>query len=609
MPGLNLRFTSSAAAPPADAAGPSIDRAAPGAPGTSRATLFRDNHLALGATTYPGYPLETFEDDRVFVCLEGRIAGMDPRQTMDGLRTAGRDAPGDRDAAARAIRRQVENRDGDFVVLHYEKAAHRLIVADPVGGLPLYGRAEDTGLVIARDQGFALSLAASRTPDRLGLAHLLMFGYALGARTLAAGVERLPGARMWNADRDGARFETFDDDVPDLTDKARASFPARRNAAELAELFVDACRERVTTGGRPLVALSGGLDSRAVGAALRRAGVPFDAATFADAGGQYASEIPVARRVAEALGAPWSEFHVPAPRGDRLQGLLRLKYGLNTLAMAFSLDFFGLLHATYGAARTLWSGDGGDKVMPDHRPRLSRAQAADIAGYVIEKNQVWPLEQVARLTGLETREIEADVREVIEAYRETDPAQVYVRFMLRERARRWILEGEDTNRSFYWTAAPFRSRAFVRAAMACPDTQKSGHRLYRLFMQHLDRAAAGIVDVNIGLPLTSPLYVWNRRLRETTRRYPALQRLLRPERGASVLRPAQALQGRLLAQQAESSPAVRAAFSADAIRDVGRSPERFSPHAIECLLTATCAAEQIATGQSALDAYAASVFG
>jgi len=573
-------------------------------------TLFRDRRCGIGSSTYPGYPLESRETDRVFACLEGRVYGANAADALEGLLA---DAEAARDDPLGALPRmlaRIEDWDGDYLVALYTKEDQRLcIVTDPMGRLPLYSGAKDGAIAVARDQRFLLELGNVRAPDRIGIAQLLLFGYPIGRRTLIEGVERLPPGQAWVIGPTGVRTGSVPGQAYNLEDKARATYSLRRNAADLAELFVHSCAVRGGAAGPVLLALSGGLDSRAVGAGLARARVPFKAATFVDSSGLYEKEVGVARAVAAVLGAPWQVFEMPPPQGDRLRRLLDIKVGLNTLAMAFSLDFFEMLKTVHGAEGSFWSGDGGDKVLPDHRPRLAPTQRADIAGYIIEKNHAWPVDHVSRLTGVSARDLVESVRSVVESFPERAAEQKYVRFMWSERAYRWIVEGEDTNRHHYWTVSPFHSRAVVQAAMACPDEQKSGHRLYRLFMRSLSPAAARIIDANIGVPMSSPLYVWQRRARELSRRFPRLQRLLRRAPVASVLAPGEARVRELLLRQTEGSAAVRACFSAEALREVASEPGRSTPYALECLMTATSAVERITEGRTTLDAFAEARFG
>jgi asparagine synthase (glutamine-hydrolysing) len=607
VPGLSIAYTSDTA-PATDA--PAWERAVAAtrcdAPST-QSTLFRDSRCRIGSSVYPGYPLEWRESESAFVCLEGRVDRLEPAAALEDLH---RIAADDSEDIGAQLRAHLSAWGGDFVALIYAKPSQRLwIASDSMGRLPLYVRSTGRTLLASRDQRFLLALDGRPAPDRIGIAQMLLFGFPLGTRTLIAGVERTRPGALLEGDRGGVRLASLGSGSPALEHKGRASFSRERNAADLADLFAEVCRERARAAGQVLLALSGGMDSRAVAAALARASIPFEAATFVDTSGRHDREAEVAAAVAAALGAPWRMLRLPAPLGDRLQRLLHMKMGLNTLGMASSFDFFAMTRTLFRSSQTLWTGDGGDKALPDLRPRLGARRRSDLVPYLIEKNQVWPLHEVARLMGLEERAVMDSVRAVVEAYTEHEPEQRYVRFLLSERGYRWILEGEDTNRHYYWTVTPFEDRAFVEAAMACPDEQKSGYRLYRCFLRNLSPAVTRIADANQGIPMSSPLYVWGRRARELSRYFPGLQRWLRRSGAASVLGPQQAAVRDLLVRQAEHSAVVKEWFAPAELGRVAGEVQRFTPYAVECLLTATCVAEQIVQGRSTLDGMLDATFG
>ena len=607
MPGLSIAYTSDAASA-TDA--PAWERAVAATrcdTPSSQATLFRDSRCRIGSSVYPGYPLEWRESEHAFACLEGRVFRLDPVAALEELHRIAAD--GQEDIGVR-LRAHLSAWDGDFVALIYAKPGQRLWVAtDSMGRLPLYVRTTGRELLASRDQRFLLELAERRAPDRIGIAQMLLFGFPLGTRTLIAGVERTRPGALLEGDHRGVRLASLDRGPILLDHKGRASYSRERNAADLADLVAEVCRARARAAGPVLLALSGGLDSRTVGAALARASIPFEAATFVDTSGLHDREAKVACALAAALGAPWRMLRLPAPLGDRLQRLLHMKMGLNTLGMASSLDFFAMARTLYRSGQALWTGDGGDKVLPDLRPRLGAGTRSDLVPYLIQANQVWSLHEVARIVGLEERAVMDSVRAVVEAYAEHEPAQRYVRFMISERGYRWIMEGEDTNRHYYWTVTPFDDRAFVEMAMACPDEQKSGYRLYHSFLRKLNPAVTRIPDSKQGLPMSSPLYVWDRRIRELSRHFPGLVHWLRRGRAASVLGPRQTAVRDLLMRQAEHSAVVKEWFSPAELRHVASAVQGFTPYAVECLLTATCVAEEIVQGEGMLDGFLDVTFG
>ena len=544
------------------------------------------------------------EDERAFVCFEGRAYGTPaPADRLFALAAA---VGGEPHAAAAALRDGIREWEGEFVALVYLKRVPRLLVlGDPMGRLPLYAVERPGGLTLSRDQRFLVEIEDGVEADRLGIAQLLLFGFPIGHRTLARGVDRLRAGSTLCADREGVRLVAGSWEPEQLESKSEAA-SAQRLTAELVDRFVHACRIRAAACDPPLVSLSGGLDSRAVAAGLARAGCPFECYTFVDAAGVHGREVAAAQAIALALGAPWRQVDAPAPTGRSLQRVLEMKLGLNSLAMGYSVAVFETLREVFGAGVSFWSGDGGDKMMPDHRPGLGRG---DVVRYLVEHRPVWPTAMITRLTGVTERQLRDSVAEVVGGYPERSGDLRFVRFGLAERGARWVYEGEDSNRHYFWTVAPFFDRGFARAALAVPDGQKSGHQLYCSFMRALNPAMVAIPDANLGLRMDAAGYVWSRRLREAGRRFPRLRRWLGQGVAGSVLQPAPALTGAVLRRLLERSQAVRSCFSPAALASVAEAPQRWGHGALDGLLTAVSAVERIAGEQPTLEGFAAERFG
>ena len=298
------------------------------------------------------------------------------------------------------------------------------------------------------------------------------------------------------------------------------------NAHNLVRLFRQACRQRTGGAGGNVVPLSGGLDSRAAAAGLRREEIPFTAATFLNSQETNGADVRVASRVAEALGVEWQLFHLRPPQGNDIVQLIELKSGANNLRMSFILPFFHQLLEEFGSGITYFTGDGGGDALGVSCPyrRVGTPQA--LLDYIIERYQIWPLDQVAALTQLAGQDIKAELAKHLASYPETDPDRKYKHFFCLEVATKMYHEGEDRNRHFFWSVTPFYSYEFFHYALNCPDRDKQGYRLYRQFLAQLHPAVGGI-DAHWQAPLSSlkfsPLY----QAKNLTRRRPNLIRRLR----------------------------------------------------------------------------------
>src|SRR5262249_10305804 len=152
---------------------------------------------------------------------------------------------------------------------------------------------------------------------------------------------------------------------------------------------------------------------------------------------------------------PWELFRLPPPTGAEVGRLLDLKAGANYLGMSYVLPFLDAVRARRGSYLVFFTGDQGDKILGDVTPVTSLRADDALVEYILRKESVLPPEPVAHMTGMTTRALADRIRRRIESYPERTPAQRYVHFLFAERAVRWLFEGEDRNRCYFWHATPF----------------------------------------------------------------------------------------------------------------------------------------------------------
>jgi len=128
--------------------------------------------------------------------------------------------------------------------------------------------------------------------DPAGVSDLLAFGYLAGRRTLVRGIRRA--------------FEPWELAPPD---PHPAALEVDARADRLWSLLVAAVADACAGATAPRAALSGGLDSRAIAAAL--AEVAPEGGSLGSFGDADCADLPVARSVATALGVPHEVTHLP----------------------------------------------------------------------------------------------------------------------------------------------------------------------------------------------------------------------------------------------------------------------------------------------------------
>jgi asparagine synthase (glutamine-hydrolysing) len=316
--------------------------------------------------------------------------------------------------------------------------------------------------------------------------------------------------------------------------KQPAKGTVQTNAGALVDVLSRACVHRANanseTGvkGRNILALSGGLDSRTVAACLNRGRIPFTGVTRLDHLKRSNSDSEIAEQLANVLKMDWRLFRVRPPRGEDLLRLLRMKNGLNYLGMAFILSFLDAIRKEYGAGLTYFTGDGGDKVLRDLRPCWRMKNPDALMGYIFSRNQMLDVGKVAALTRTCVEEIVGEVRNYVMGFPENDLNQKYVHFLLSERVFKYLFEGEDRNRCFFWSVTPFYSMPFFRYAIACPDEQKERFALHRAMLLALSAAACSVTYPYWRAPVLGKRYLVYLLMRSFLDRIPArLKRSIR----------------------------------------------------------------------------------
>ncbi|MCU0640339.1 MAG: asparagine synthase-related protein, partial [Candidatus Krumholzibacteria bacterium] len=503
-----------------EAMGPSIRRA-----DCDRSTLLDEEDVVLCAARHSKYPVAVFESDGLFACVEGRIYGKAPRVVQRELERLSRPIFARSGEWKGEIANWLLDTDGDFIVLLLHKASGALcLFNDALARLPLFYNITGSTLVVSREPRFIVKVLGQAGFDRVAIAQYLLFGYPLGDATIFSGIRQLPPASMIRAGGSGGGISVEQLYRHNFDRGAGGGADIREEARVLADLLETACRDRHDPEGSNVVALSSGMDSRMVASCLAKTGLPFSSETFSHGNFAYEKDLRVAERVAGTLGCGWKHFKIGPARGEDALDLLRLKDGMNFLGMSFSLPLFRMIRGAFGERITLFTGDGGDKVIRDIRPAARIADIDALVNHVVAANQLMPLDLAASIARVRSGEILGTLRRRLESFDERDMRMRYVHFLIRERCMKWLFHGEDRNRSAFWQAAPFYSIRFFRRAMECPFDLKSRYGLYREILLLFSREAADIINTEWNLPVTSARLRFYWAAREIYLRLPAPMR-------------------------------------------------------------------------------------
>jgi asparagine synthase (glutamine-hydrolysing) len=572
-------------------------------PWYTRETHIRDAHCFLAATRHTWYPVTVAEREGSIICIDGRVYGKEAGAVIDEAIALSRAVHrGGDEALARLARWQLDT-DGDFnICIRDRESGGICIFTDALGRLPLYYREDGSRIFVSREIRFITSLTGTVAMDPAGISEYLLFGYPLGRRTIYEGIFRLPPASIVHIPGSGSAAAVAQSYHFNFEVKDAAQGDLHAAASNLADMFQTAVRNRMRREGATVVTLSGGLDSRIVAAALKREGADFANATFVDHFKDFDPDTEIARRIAEALGYPWKLFRLDPPTGSDAIKLLELKSGTNFLGMAFSLPLFERMRSIYGDRLTIFSGDGGDRVLPDLRPQARITDIDRLARHIIEYYTFVPIDVVAALTRTTAQRIVASFRDYLETFAESALAMKFVHFMILERNFKWLFEGEDRNRYYAWPVAPFYAIDFFVYALRCPDTIKERYRLNREVLLRLSCEAAAIENAKWGFPITSKKldrYFLKRRL------FYALPAALRARikagyKGTQTAYDPGSPVMTCLREQLDACGAIDRYLSADAIRS---HLHRLNRYQFDHIFTITSAIEEAATRPTTLERY------
>jgi asparagine synthase (glutamine-hydrolysing) len=254
---------------------------------------------------------------------------------------------------------------GMFAVAVWDRDARRgVLIRDRLGIKPLYYAIVQDRVVFGSELKCVLASGlVGGELDPEAISAFLMLGYVPGAMTPLRDVRKLlPGERLIVQDGRVRLERWWDYPVPDAD-------PTPRSTGEWAEMVLDKLDESVKMrlmSDVPLGAmLSGGLDSSLIVALMaRHMNEPVE--TFAVGFAGEASELPDARRVADALGAQHHELEVELDSDPEY--LSRLIWHLDEpLADLSSIGFLALCELASEHVTVALTGQGADELFGGYR--------------------------------------------------------------------------------------------------------------------------------------------------------------------------------------------------------------------------------------------------
>ena len=452
-------------------------------------------------TAYEGYPYTIFDLGNIKIFLEGKIYNFVEKKLVDFfeelislLEFA--------DYHSR-ISTLIENFDGDFIIYLYDKANNLFfVINDPLGRLPLYIFTSSTKTIISRNYGFLVEQISFLEINKYAIAEDLLFGYPLGEKTFVKNVRRVKHGSIICCNLSSEKIKIHQYIDFNFSHKIHTNKNLNEITDNLVQLFVEGTKNRLSINYQNILSLSGGLDSRSVLTAINLLNAKFRATTYIGYSKTADNDSVVARGLADQLNFQWDLIQLQNPEGLELNELLNYKYGLNTLGVSFLLLFLKELQHKFGNKLHYFTGDGGDKAFPDHRPALDlKNDVSLLVKYLVSNKYYFSIKKISNILSIAEKDLFEHLYSFFSEYPEQSVEYKFQRFIIVERGIKWCFEGEDRNRFYFWSVAPMYNYQFFEYIMNVNDNLKANHFLYYDFINKLNPEALKLNNALWGVPI------------------------------------------------------------------------------------------------------------
>jgi len=398
--------------------------------------------------------------------------------------------------------------DGEYLIIYYDYELNKIFfINDLLGRLPVYYFFNNNKIIISRSMEFIKDNSEELVSDKYGIAQYLYFGYPLGEHTIFNGISRIREGSIIGINIEANKirieqesinldFKTFDD-INEITN-------------ELIDTFKTASINRSCKESN-LLLLSGGLDSRAVAGALTSSNINYHSLTYNYKGSE--EDVKMAEMIAVILKIPWDIYDITTLTGKDYSTLLKIKYGMDYLGDAFLIPFFEYIKTEYNGW-AIFTGDGGDKLLPSLKPSSKLLSDDELVEYIMVSKGNISYSIIQNALEMSISDFKHNIYLVIKNYPEENLDNKFIHFLIFERAFKFLFEAEDRNRYFFNSVTPFYSLPFFKLAMQVPEKDKKNYNLYKNFLLKLSPETISINNAFWKSPLTSNRFMITMLLKE-----------------------------------------------------------------------------------------------
>ncbi|GAB4295014.1 MAG: hypothetical protein Kow0098_16980 [Ignavibacteriaceae bacterium] len=465
---------------------------------------YDSSNLKIYSTGYDSYPITLSNAGNMLILIEGKIYNKPADRISDEVKKIFDNVKSNN---YNYLKSWLKETDGDFIITCINtETSDWLILNDYLGRLPFYLFKEHDRIIISREILFYNNILGNISFDKIGISESLLFGYPLKDRTLFDNIKRIPPATLIYFISEEKRFHKIKVLELDLNSNKEEKPDNINELVETAvQLFKTGVHNRLDNTNWNIISLSGGLDSRSVAAACSGRNQNLIAATYVGYNKVAENDSKVAQKIADKLNLNWKLYNINSPTFDNALRLLGYKCGMNTLLSSFLLSFYQALLNDYGRNAIYITGDGGDKVFPDHRAPDKSWNIDKLIDYTVSTKYFLNIKQIAKLLSISAQDILHNIKSTFIDYPETDFRDKFKRFIIAERGIKWLFEAEDRNRFYFQSIAPMYSVPFFSFMMNVNDNLKVKYRFYNHFINRLYPEINKFENALWGMPIDNNL--------------------------------------------------------------------------------------------------------
>lgn len=450
--------------------------------------LFSNQNIVATLTSSYQYPFSLKRlDDNILMILEGKVYDRSASVLFKDIEKIL--------SADLEIERYLFHVDGEFYLNIINLKTNTLkVFGDHLNRLPLYFGNKNGKWIVSRDIAFVQRFL-NATINKIHLAEFLIFDYNLANHTLFSGVSHLQISERLISDISTGETNVIKKKYTyDFSEKPIIELD-KDTLEKMVSTFLDSSKCRAST--KNILSLSGGMDSRSVAAGLDKVGKKVTGVTFEDEEKSATNDVVIAQEIAESLDMEWKKIDLTTESFLKdVNETIRFKIGSQPARFYFLNQYCRKVCDIFGDEITFFTGDGGDKVFPDLTNGIDYHDDQKLLELILKENHEFSILEAAKLTGINHKKLASHIMETISNFPGKTSGEKHEYFLLTCRMKRYIFEGEDRNRRFFWSTTPFLSKPFFALMIKINYEIKKEDGFYLNFIYQLNEQVALIRDEN-----------------------------------------------------------------------------------------------------------------